>query len=52
MDLHELLEAGKAKVLTASGEDINFDLIVHEVKDDLFKTHIKMLVSNDLMKTS
>ena len=41
MHLHELLEAGKAKVLTASGEDINFDLIVHEVKDDLFKTHIK-----------
>ena len=41
MDLHDILEAGKAKIVTTSSDDINFDLIVHEVKDDLFKTHIK-----------
>ena len=41
MDLHEILEVGKHRLRTASGNNITFSLIVHEVKEDLFVTHMK-----------
>ena len=41
MDLHDILEAGKCVVRSKNGDELNFKIIVHEVKEDLFRTHIK-----------
>ena len=46
IDLHELLEAGKYHVTTKGGNRLNFEIIVHEVKEDLFKSHIKNVGKN------